>query len=269
MTGSRGAAAPRSVVIAHVSDLHLGAHDPVAADTLVADVAAARPSLTVVTGDCTMRARDGQFRQASALLARLPEPRLVVLGNHDLPLFAVGSRLVRPYALYRAWLCADLDPVVRVPGVTALGLNSMTRWRWKSGAVTHQQTTAVVEILGGAAPGTIRLLALHHPPFQSGLARLAGRSRLSRALVEARVDLVLAGHTHLPAERQLELVADGREHHLIEVVAGTATSHRTRRDVGQSWSLIRIDGDNVAVQERHRVDRGWQAGPTAQFSRQP
>jgi 3',5'-cyclic AMP phosphodiesterase CpdA len=269
VTGSQGAAVPQSVVIAHVSDLHIGAHDSDATDTLVADVAAARPTLTVVTGDCTMRARDGQFRQAGALIARLPEPRLVVLGNHDLPLFAIGSRLVRPYALYRARLCADLDPVVRLPGVTALGLNSMTRWRWKSGAVSRRQTTAVVEILGGAAPGTLRLLALHHPPFVGGLARLVGRAWLTRAIVEAGVDLVLAGHTHLPAEQQVELVADGRAHHVIEVVAGTATSHRTRREVGQSWSLIRIDGDTIAVQERHHFDRGWQDGPTAQFSRQP
>jgi 3',5'-cyclic AMP phosphodiesterase CpdA len=52
-----------ALVIAHVSDLHLGAHDAVAVDTLPADVAAARPTLTVVTGDVTMRARAGEFRR--------------------------------------------------------------------------------------------------------------------------------------------------------------------------------------------------------------
>jgi predicted MPP superfamily phosphohydrolase len=68
-------------VIAHVSDFHFGAHDPAAADSLAGDVAAAGPALTVVTGDCTMRARRREFRQAAELLARLPAPRLVVLGN--------------------------------------------------------------------------------------------------------------------------------------------------------------------------------------------
>src|SRR5688572_18053902 len=52
------------VVLAHVSDLHLGAHSAAAAGGLVADVVAAGPTVTVVTGDLTMRARPEQFRQA-------------------------------------------------------------------------------------------------------------------------------------------------------------------------------------------------------------
>jgi 3',5'-cyclic AMP phosphodiesterase CpdA len=254
-----------ATVIAHVSDLHIGAHDPAATASLAGDVAAARPALTVVTGDCTMRARLREFRQAAALLAGLPEPRLVVAGNHDVPLGPV-ARLLRPYSRYRAHLCADLDPVVVLPGVIALGLNSMPRWRWKSGAVTRRQAAAVVDTLGVITTDTVRVLALHHPPFVGGLARLVGRRCLTEALVEARVDLVLAGHTHRPRVRDVELVAGARVHRLVEVVAGTATSRRTR-GVGRSWTLISVDDRTVSVQVRYQDGDGWRTGPTAVLNR--
>jgi 3',5'-cyclic AMP phosphodiesterase CpdA len=261
--GREGAAVP--TVIAHVSDLHLGAHDPAATASLAEDVAAARPALTVVTGDCTMRARRREFRQARELLAELPEPRLVVLGNHDVPLWPV-ARLLRPYDRYRANLCADLDPELALPGVTVLGLNSMPRWRWKSGGVTRDQTAAVVGRLGVAAAGTVRVLALHHPPFVGGLARIVRRRRLAAALAAARVDLVLAGHTHVPVAREVELVEDGRTHRLVEVVAGTATSRRTR-GVGRSWTSISVDDRTVTVEVRYQDGCGWRTGATAVLNR--
>jgi 3',5'-cyclic AMP phosphodiesterase CpdA len=266
VTGGGRAAAPKPMVIAHVSDLHLGAHDPVAVDTLVADVSAAGPALTVVTGDWTMRARPDQFHAAGALLARLPAPRLVVLGNHDIPLAPV--RLTRPYERYQLWLDTDLDPVVRLPGLTALGLNSMPRWRWKSGGVTRRQAASVVDALG-PDHGGVRLLALHHPPFAGGLATLAGRARLVRALATARVELVLAGHTHVPLARRMAVSVAGRTHHVVEVVAGTATSLRVR-GTQRSWSLIRIDGRDVVVLQRYEeADHRWRTGATARFARSP
>jgi predicted phosphodiesterase len=201
---------PASVLIAHLSDLHIGAHIPAVVDTLVADVVGAAPDLTVVTGDSTMRARTRQFVEVRGVLDRLPSPRLEVLGNHDLPLVSV-SRLVSPYARYRAYLGSELGPVVQISGLRALGLHSMPRWRWK-----------------GGPPLAARLLALHHPPFPHGLTRIVGRGRLVRALVSARVDLVLAGHTHVPSTRVVELTGAGHAHRLVEVVAGTATSRRAR-----------------------------------------
>jgi 3',5'-cyclic AMP phosphodiesterase CpdA len=257
----------RALVVAHVSDPHFGAHDPDAVHGLAADVAAVRPDLTVVTGDLTMRARTAQFRQARRLLDRLPRPLLVVTGNHDLPLISL-NRLVAPYERYQRWIDADLDPVVRLPGLTALGLNSMPRWRWKSGGVTAAQTAAVTAVLGQAPPGAVRLLALHHPPFAGGLERLTGRRRLARALATARVDLVLAGHTHVPATRRVRLDPAGGSESVVEAVAGTATSLRTR-GVGRSWTVLRIEPDVIAVQERHQCRSGWYDGRAARYPRQP
>ncbi|MEV8508906.1 metallophosphoesterase [Actinoplanes sp. NPDC051475] len=245
------------LVIAHLSDLHLGAHDPDTVESVVADVAAVRPALTVVTGDCTMRARNRQFRQARYLIDRLPAPRLVVLGNHDVPLVSV-RRLVSPYRRYRLLIDSDLEPVVRLPGLTALGLPTAPAWRWKSGRVSRRQSDSVVAVLGAAPVGDVRLLALHHPPRATGLATVAGRGRLLHALAVSRVDLVLAGHTHVPAA--------GLVGATLEVVAGTATSRRTR-GVGRSWTVIRIDEAAVVVEERHQSGSGWRTGPTTHCPR--
>jgi len=252
------------LVIAHLSDLHLGAHDPAAVASVVEDVAAAGPALTVVTGDLTMRARTGQFRQAAALVDRLPAPRLVVLGNHDVPLISV-ERVLSPYRRYRGLVRADLDPVLRLPGVTALGLNSMPRWRWKSGRVSRRQSETVAAVLGSAPPGAVRLLALHHPASSAGPARIAGGRRLLRAVADARVDLILAGHTHLPAAGPIG--PSGTAHRPVEVVAGTAVSRRTRGGIGRSWTMIRVDAAAVVVVERRQAAAGWHTADVRRFPR--
>jgi 3',5'-cyclic AMP phosphodiesterase CpdA len=246
-----------AVVVAHVSDLHLGAHHEDAVDSLVVDVAAARPDLTVVTGDSTMRARTAEFEQVRELLDRLPGPVLAVTGNHDLPLFST-QRVLDPYARHQRWIDADLDPVVRVPGLTALGLQSMPRWRWKNGLVTAGQAASVAGVLGGAPEGDVRLLALHHPPLATGTARIIGRRRLLGAVRAARVDLVLAGHTHVPDVRTAQQARP------VFVVAGTATSRRVR-GTARSWSLISADRGEIVVRERFCGRSGWHTGRIVSF----
>ncbi|MEU0555084.1 metallophosphoesterase [Dactylosporangium sp. NPDC006015] len=250
------------LVVAHLSDLHFGRHAPAVVDPLVDDVAALAPDLVVVTGDCTMRARDAEFVQARTFLDRLPAPLLVVAGNHDVPLLR-PSRLVAPYDRYRARLEPELDPRLDLPGIRALGLQSMPRWRWKSGRVSRRQSATVATFLGAAPAGAVRLLALHHPPFTRGPARIAGRAALLRATTAARVDLVLAGHTHLPASRRRDRPA-GRGP--VEVVAGTATSLRLR-GAPRSWTVIRIDDRRIHVEHRVEVAGSWRTGRTAAYER--
>jgi predicted MPP superfamily phosphohydrolase len=235
---------PGNLVVAHVSDLHLGAHDPVAVDTLAADVAAARPRLTVVTGDYVMRAWAAQFRLAAALVDSLPDPVLTVSGNHDLPLLS-PRRLLSPYGRFRRWIDDDLAPVLRVPGLTAVGLQSSTRWRFTNGRVSRRQADAAAAALDAAPAGDLRVLALHHPP-----SNLLWPSRLPAA------DLLLAGHTHVPSVRPAPP-------HGVLVVAGTATSHRTR-GIPASWSLLTVDSGSrdLVVRERYLGPDGWYTGRT-------
>ena len=240
-------------VIAHVSDPHLGAHLPAAVEALVEDVTAAAPDLTVVTGDLTMRARTDQFRQAVDLLNRLPAPRLVVPGNHDIPLDNPELRLFAPYRRYRRYLPAgpDWPDWVDVPGLRVVGLDSTAPWRWKNGWLGARERARLVALLRSARPGTVRAVALHHPVGARGIGGLADRRRLLDALFGAGANLVLAGHTHVPA---FHPVPPGRPRPngggVLEVVAGSAVSTRVRGR-GRSWTLLRIAPGAVTVQHRY------------------
>ncbi len=54
--------------IAHISDLHFGTEQPELAEALRAELVAVPPSLLVVSGDLTQRARRRQFAAAQAYL---------------------------------------------------------------------------------------------------------------------------------------------------------------------------------------------------------
>ena len=94
--------------IAHLSDLHFGRLDEAVLDPLRQALEALRPDLVVVSGDLTQRARKGQFEDAKAYLESLPQPQLVVPGNHDVPLYNVVKRFIAPLANYRKIVTDDL-----------------------------------------------------------------------------------------------------------------------------------------------------------------
>src|SRR2546425_775039 len=78
---------------------------------LVSAIGAIAPDLVAVSGDFTQRARGSQFAEAHDFLQALPYPRLVVPGNHDVPLYDVARRFLRPLARYRRFIADDLEPM--------------------------------------------------------------------------------------------------------------------------------------------------------------
>src|SRR4051794_29114831 len=78
------------------SDLHFGSIDLDVVEAMAAEVRTAEPSIVVVSGDLTQRARKQEFMQARSFLDALPSPRLVVPGNHDVPLFDLYARIFTP-----------------------------------------------------------------------------------------------------------------------------------------------------------------------------
>jgi 3',5'-cyclic AMP phosphodiesterase CpdA len=246
------------VRIAHVSDLHVGAEDGSALADLAAHLQATDVAATVVTGDLTMRARTREFVRARQVLDSFPAPVLVVIGNHDLPLANPLRRLASPYVRFRTNVEDDLDPVLDLPGVRIQGLASMPRWRWKSGAVTAEQTELIRATFAGVPSGVSRVVAMHHPPSSASLESLVGRADFEQALVDAQVDVVLAGHTHVPSARTVAVGTPEANRQVVEVVAGTATSHRTRGS-RRSWSLLEFSVGSLTVTEHLADDRGWWA----------
>ena len=85
-------------VIVHLSDIHFGRIEPPTVAALTEAIGRIRPHLLAVSGDLTQRARRTEFAQARRFLDALPFQRLVVPGNHDVPLYNVFTRFLAPLA---------------------------------------------------------------------------------------------------------------------------------------------------------------------------
>lgn len=256
-------------VIVHLSDIHFGAQVEELVESLLADIWDHHPDLVVVSGDLTQRAHRQQFNKARAFLDRLCVPILTVMGNHDVPLFDVPRRVVSPTGRYRRYVTPELDPVVDVSGLIALGLDSMPAWRWKAGHVSSRQADLVREILGRSPVGAWRVLVTHHPVLPSDLSALRGRQRLVDACDRAGVAVLLSGHTHAASVDVVTLGSDGA-HQALAVVAGTATSSRTRR-TANSYNVLEISQPmerdaTVTVRVREPDGAAWVAVRTSCFS---
>ncbi|MFZ0325519.1 MAG: metallophosphoesterase [Actinomycetes bacterium] len=254
------------VVVAQVSDIHLGSDEQHVADGLLRDLHEQDPTMTVVSGDLTMRARSHQFEAARAYLDQLPQPLIVVPGNHDIPLYDVVTRISGPFDKYRKHIHGELDPVLQVPGATVLGLNSMPRWRWKSGHLSERQGELVEQVLGGAPAGDVRILVTHHPVLPKDLSGMVNRSDIVASAASAKVDLLLAGHTHDPLVAPVILRGRVHDREALSVVAGTAISDR-RRGANNSYPVITVTPQQMTVDVRQWMGRGFVTALTATFDR--
>jgi len=229
-------------VVAHLSDLHFGRVERATLEPLRRRVVELAPDLVVISGDLTQRARARQFREARAFLDSLPRPQVVVPGNHDVPLYNVLARFLRPLGGYRRAIGSDVEPSYLDDEIAVLGVNSARALTFKGGRVNGAQLERVQQALQGLRPEVVRIVVTHHP-FEAP-ERLAGRG----------VDVVMTGHVHAAS-------AAGRS--VLVVQAGTATSSRTR-ETPNSFNLLRISSRRIDVRE-YRL-RGASFAPAAQDS---
>ena len=248
--------------LAHISDLHFGREEPAVVEGLLADLARVKPDLVVVSGDLTQRARRAQFRAAAAFFARLPAPRLVVPGNHDIPLYDVLRRFLDPLGRYRRFIDPELDPVFADAEIAVMGLNTARPTRWVDGRVSARQVDALTARLGPLPPEVFKVVVTHHPfvpaPRDPAPARIEGAGPALAAAESCGVELFLAGHLH---EGYL---ADLRQHHatlrrsILVAQAGTAVSNR-RRNEPNGYNVITIDPPDLHFEVRAWDGTSFQA----------
>lgn len=236
--------------LVHLSDLHFGRTDPSLLDPLTTTVRRLEPDLVVVSGDLTQRARTAQFIAARAFLDRLPMPQLVVPGNHDVPLYDVLARFLRPLARYRRYISDDLEPCFIDEEIAVLGVNTARSLTFKHGRINEAQIGRLQERLCALPDSITKVVVTHHPfdlPSRYDSGDLVRRAALAREMLSAcRCDLLLAGHLHLSVATEGSMRSDAHVNEPIVVQAGSATSTRSRGE-SNSFNVIVIESRHIEI----------------------
>ncbi len=194
-------------LIAQISDTHVV--DPNGDDICVVDNNARlvttvaslnaereRPVAVIGTGDLTNNGTPTEYEQLSQILDRLDAPFLPLGGNHD-----NVERLKRCFP-DTPWTDADHASWSVVCGeVAVVGLDTNEAGQ-DGGYVDADRLSWLDAALSAASHPTV--LAMHHPPFTTGIDPMDGMgfnglAELTEVVESHQVDEVWCGHLHRPA----------------------------------------------------------------------
>ncbi len=270
--------------VLHVSDLHFGPPAvPVQLDAIEAMIATHKFDVIAISGDLSQRARPGELQAARMLIREASKlsRTIVVPGNHDVKWWrapvGIGLRNTTT-ANYRRYIASDLEPVLSVPGVTFVGLNTAqgvmpgsVTWNPRDvgvvGDLSHEQIDGARRKFDAAPADDMRVIVMHHNPLRGQLSNrfgLAHPARAARAFVDLRIDVVLCGHDHQEAVHHVEHTSYGT----IVCTAGTV-SNRTRGLRPSAMNAVSLSKDGIEV-----VPQIWSSdagdflpGPPRRFGR--
>jgi 3',5'-cyclic AMP phosphodiesterase CpdA len=204
-----------SFLLAQITDTHVVAPDhrgelyvdnnarlQLAVERLLAETVT--PDAVLVTGDLTDLGTDEEMAIVTELLSPLTMPVFVVPGNHDLR-SSIRTAFDMPWAAddNMSWV-VDTDPITIV-GLDTLAADQID----DEGAVRHggelDDTRARwLDQALAAAAGRPTVIAMHHPPFTTGIGwmdetGLDDGSRFADIVsAHSHVTRIFCGHLHRP-----------------------------------------------------------------------
>ncbi|MDQ3531051.1 MAG: metallophosphoesterase [Actinomycetota bacterium] len=243
MPGSR-------LTIAQISDIHCGhvMFDGELLTHAVDEIVELGPDLVVVAGDLTSEGYAPQFRQAKRFLDRLGDlERVVIPGNHDL--MNVGFLHFRDSF-------GQSDRVIRVPFSNQNG-SQPEKFATVTAINSAKPDLAEGEIGQGKYdwiresynwPDDYRIFVLHHhlvPVPGTGRERniVWDAGDVLALLDELKINLVLAGHKHVPNVWQVG--------EMLLINSGTASTHRVRGYTRPSFNVIEVTENRVRIVHRY------------------
>ena len=240
----------------HLSDLHFGRADHVIIQPLLDFITTTKPDLVAVSGDLTQRARIREFLQARDFLDAIPFPKVVVPGNHDVPLYNVFARLFRKLDRFRRFVSEDLEPFYFDSEIAAAGVNTARALTGKNGRVGRQQLEKL-RARFAAVPGQIVKIVVTHHPFDLPPGVVGDRVVLQaesamKNLAQIPVDMLLAGHFHVAGTTRTTMRYKIESFAALIIASGTAISTRGRGQPN-SLNVIEINAPTVLI-----TQYGWE-----------
>ncbi|HEX6942656.1 MAG TPA: metallophosphoesterase [Gemmatimonadaceae bacterium] len=272
------------VRILHVSDLHFGRPvDSAMIEAIEDHIAKDGYDVVAISGDVSQRARAGEFQRARVFIrdASRTSRVIVVPGNHDVawwrsPMMVRGSKII--YEPYLRYVSEELEPVLRVPGATLVGLNTAQgvsrrtlTWNLRDisiiGDIHRRQIDRAESEFEASDKGDARIIVMHHNPVKGELSQRHGLKNTPKVLgafARIGVDVVLCGHDHQEAIHYVEHTKRGT----VVSTAGTV-SNRSRGRRPSSVNVVTITATEIGVHTMiwSSSDRVLADGPRRTFQR--
>lgn len=242
----------------HISDLHFGPpYVPEVGEALLEIAPRLEPDVIVVSGDLTQRAKPEQFAEARKFIDRLPAvPKVIVPGNHDVPLYRVAERFTDPHKYYREHISPELNTTLALDDAVIVGLDSTApKSSLTNGRVHAGQLEFCQEAFAEAPEHASRIVVAHHhfapaPDYLYDQTMPKARRAMNR-FIELGVELVLGGHLHRAyIGNSLDFYpGNHRDRGIVIVQCGTSTSRRGRGREREknSFNLIDIEGGMLHI----------------------
>jgi len=276
--------AAETVSVFHVSDLHFGRPAvPEQIEAIEEIIQAEKFDVVAISGDHSQRARAGEFQRAAVFIrdAEKVSKVITIPGNHDVAWWRAPlgfGKKAKVYEWYRRFITPELEPVLRVPGATFVGINTshgVTRrtltWNLRDisiiGDVKKAQLTKAKDAFEAGPMSDARVIVMHHNPVRgqlSGRHGLKNTQKILGAFAEMGVDLVLCGHDHQESVHYIEHTKKGT----VISTAGTL-SNRSRGGRPSSVNIILIKAETIEVVTRiwSQEARTFVKGPHEVFKR--
>ena len=238
--------------IAHISDLHCGSphFQPDLLERAIEEINELRPNVTVVSGDLTADGFRQEYEDAREYVDRIECQNLIVVpGNHD-------SRNVG-YVHFEE-LFGPRSSELQIGDISIIAVDS-SEPDLDHGQVGRNRYKMIEEHFSN--PAELRIFVLHHhllPVPGTGRERnvVYDAGDLLEVLIKANVNLVLAGHKHVPYAWQVE--------NLFVVTAGTVSTLRLRGHTRPCYNVIEVEDEWVRIARKYPAE---ESEPIIEFHR--
>jgi 3',5'-cyclic AMP phosphodiesterase CpdA len=184
-------------------------------------------------------------------------PKIVVPGNHDVPLYNVFERFVRPLRKYDEFFEMEPECWFVDDGLAVAGVNTARSLVVKGGRINKEQVARVRARFGNIDDRVLKIVVSHHPfdlPDGFDDDDIVGRAaKFMPEFAGCGADVFLAGHLHVSA-----ITTSARRYHLdsgraaLVIQAGTATSTRGRGE-RNSFNLLEFESPRLTIRRLEHI----------------